>query len=326
VFTDWCILPVVDVSSHFSHGRDGTTPEGFGSEFSTIRGTLMAQPESLLLFYRPPVTGTGVPNRPGVAVTGRLDAFGNYTDLGTYTGFDHWSHIVAANTTSGLVLFQDFFVRTTTVGQVGSDGSYADVKNLTDVPITPTVVSTRDGILIFYYSASENGIALGIAETGRFAANGDFVRLSEPRRLDLWSHIVPTVDGLVLFSLADQGTAATGRITPEGAFQDLKSYTGFDPWTQIISTSDGILLFYNSATGAAVTGTIDAEGNYVDLRNITLDRGWGQIVPTTNGLVLFYRGPAEAVVGRIDAQGAYVDVALVNGLESWVKIVSVRSA
>ena len=283
----------------------------------------MAQPDSLLLFYRAPISASD-----GVVVTGRLDEFGNYRDLQTHTGFEHWLDIVPADTATGLVLFHESGTRRAVAGQVGTDGSYVDLKNLTDLPFSPVVVATREGFLIFYQSASENGVGFGIAQTGKLLANGDFVPKSEPRRLDLWSHVVPTVNGLVLFSLADQGTAATVRISPEGALTDLKGFTGFDPWTHIVSTSDGILLFYNGGTGAAVTGRIDEEGNYTDLRNTTLDRGWSHIVPTTNGLVLFYRATSspEAVVGRINPEsGAFNDVSVVNGLERWSRIVSVLS-
>jgi hypothetical protein len=52
--------------------------------------------------------------------------------------------------------------------------------------------------------------------------------LSEPRLLDPWVHIVPTINGLVLFNLVETGTG-----------QDLG----------------------RAATGAAVTGKIDADGN-----------------------------------------------------------------
>jgi hypothetical protein len=281
----------------------------------------MAQIESLLMFYRP---GSG---NTGVAVTGRLDANGNYFDLATHTGFDFWTHIVPVGTTSGLVLFQEQPSRKAAVGLVGTDGSFADKNNQPDAPFTPVVVSTRDGILIFYQSASENGVNFGLAQTGRLAANGSFVPLSEPRRLDYWSHVVPTIDGLVLFSLADEGIAATARLSPEGAFQDLKGFTGFDPWTHIVSSSDGVLLFYNAGTGAAVTGTLDAEGNYTDRQNLSLDPEWQQIVPAANGHVLFYRfaSPASvAAVGRIDPNGAFADVAPINGLEGWTEIVFVR--
>src|SRR4051812_42815007 len=112
---------------------------------------------------------------------------------------------------------------------MGVDGGFADVNDHPDTPITPNVVSTRDGILVFYQSASEDGVGFGLAVTGRLVSNGSFVALSEPRRLDLWSHVVPTANGLVLFSLADKGIAATGRITHEGAIQDLQGFTGFDP-------------------------------------------------------------------------------------------------
>jgi len=291
----------------------------------------MAQSASLLLFYRRPVSGsgTGFPDQPGVVVTGRLDAVGNYTDLATHTGFDFWHDIVPADTTTGRVLFYQNNSFRKTVGEVGVNGSYADVKNhLTDPPIAPLVVATRDGILIYYQGARVQGVEFGIAQTWKLASGGDFVLKSEPRILDFWTHIVPTLNGLVLFYHAGTGMAAAGRITPEGAYADLKGFTGFDPWTHIVPTSDGILLFYNRETGVAVTGSIDGLGNFADLRNVTLDPGWDIIAPTTNGLLLFYRftaSGAAAVVGRVDASsGAYSDKSLVNGLERWDRIVCVR--
>lgn len=288
----------------------------------------MAQPESILLFYRPPVEGGGRPSRPGVAVTGRLDAAGTYTDLVTHGGFDRWTHVVAAGDTSGLVLFQTLGGQAA-VGLVGVDGSFVDLNARPDTPIANArIVSTRDGILLFYSTATENGAIVGIAVTGRLAPDGSFVALGEPRRLDFWTHIVPTADGLVLFYRSDNGVAATGRITRLGAIEDLKGFTDFDPWTQIVCTSDGILLFYNRETGAALTATVDEDGNCQALRNLSLDRGWGLVVPTTNGLLLFYRpaGPTtEAAVGRVDPRtGAFFDVSSVNGLEPWTTIVAVR--
>ena len=288
--------------------------------------------DCILLFYRRPRSGSGIPNQPGVAVTGRLDAQGNYTDLATYDGFDYWHDIVPVDTTTGRVLFhQPGSLKT--VGEVGADGGYSDVKNSTGAPSPFRFFSMRDGILMSY-STTGSQVVVAITQTWKLASNGDFDVLSEPRLLDPWVHIVPTVNGLVLFygaNTATAATAATGLITPEGAFRDLKSLEGFDQWSHVVSTSDGILLFYNQGTGAAVTGKIvDAEGNYADLQNVTLDRGWHQIVPTTNGLLLFYRatpGSApEAVVGRINpSTGVYGDVSLVKGLERWDKIVCVRA-
>ena len=78
--------------------------------------------DCILLFYRRPVSGSGIPNKPGVVVTGRLDADGNYTDLATHTGFDYWSDIVPADTTNGRVLFyQSGGLKT--VGEVGTGGA-----------------------------------------------------------------------------------------------------------------------------------------------------------------------------------------------------------
>ena len=201
-------------------------------------------------------------------------------------------------------------------------------------PVKPSrqpdyIVSTSDGILLLVNNANH------VAETGRLDASGNYLRLRTHTGFDVWTHIVPTSNGLVLFYFGkhiDSGTGkvVTGRVGDDGSYVDLKSYTGFDPWSHIVSTSDGILLFYNSSTGVAVTGRIDADGNYADLRTATFDLGWRLIVPTTNGLVLFYRGhpgdvsKVEAVVGRIDAQGAYTDVSLVRGLDGWSRIVSVR--
>ncbi len=139
--------------------------------------------------------------------------------------------------------------------------------------------------------------------------------LSEPRRLDPWTQIVPTVDGLVLFYRGDTRAAATGRII-DGALTELKSFTGFDLWSHVVSTSDGTLLFYNTGTGAAVAGTLDTDGNYSDRQNLALDPGWEMIVPTTNGLLLFYRrtsSATEAVVGKIDEFGAFSNVARSTG-------------
>ena len=112
----------------------------------------MEQPSSLLLFYRPPVIGSGIPNAPGVAVTGVLDADGNYVDLQTHAGFDFWLDVVPADTARGLVLFHALSLGRTTVGRVGADGSYVDVRNQIDVPSSHTVFSMRDGALIFYHT------------------------------------------------------------------------------------------------------------------------------------------------------------------------------
>lgn len=286
----------------------------------------MEKPDSLLLFYRPPVIGSGIPDEPGVAVTGVLDADGNYVNLQIHPGFDFWLDVVPADPARGLVLFHALSLSRTTVGRVEADGSYVDVRNQIDVPPSHAIFSMRDGTLIFYRTVSEGGGVVGFAVTGRLDDSGNLVLLSEPRRLDFWSHVVHAADGLVLFYRGD-GAAATGRIV-DGALQELKSFTGFDPWTHVVATSDGMLLFYNAGTGAAVTGRLDPDGNYGDLRNLALDPGWKTIVPTTNGLVLFYRttpSGAEAVVGQIDDQGAFADRSLINGLERWTRIVSVRS-
>ena len=116
------------------------------------------------------------------------------------------------------------------------------MKNSTEAPSPYSFVSTHDGILIAYSPAGSQ-FGVGIVQTWKLSPNGDFVVLSEPRLLDFWSHIVPTVNGLVLFYGADTGRsrAMTGLITPEGA-PGIKNFTGFDPWAHVVSTSDGILL------------------------------------------------------------------------------------
>jgi hypothetical protein len=162
---------------------------------------------------------------------------------------DYWSDILPVDTTSGRVLFYNVNARLKTVGEVGTAGGYSDVKNWTDAPSPVRFISMRDGILISYSSAGSQ-VVFGIAQTWKIAPNGDFFALSEPRLLDFWSHIVPTVNGLVLFyRRADPSSAATGLITPDGAFRDLKSLVGFDQWSHVVSTSDGILLFYNEGGG-----------------------------------------------------------------------------
>ena len=58
--------------------------------------------------------------------------------------------------------------------------------------------------------------------------------LSEPRRLDPWTQIVPTVDGLVLFYRGDTRAAAPGG-SSTGRSRTLKSFTGFDLWSHVVS-------------------------------------------------------------------------------------------
>jgi hypothetical protein len=273
---------------------------------------------STLLFYN---------SYTGAAGAGQVDANGNYADLRNYPRFDrNWYWIVP--TTDGLVLFYDPSSGRAGTARFQADGSYQDLQSFNgfDGEQANIIVSTSDGILLFYRYGSTGTRPKGIAWTGRLDANGNYVRLSEPYLFDYWTNIVPTHDGLVLFYDATTGKAATGRIDVHGGYRDLNNYAGFDPWTHIVSTSNGVLLFYNLYTGAAGAGQVDANGNYSDLRNYPrYDLGWTQIAPTADGFVLFYSANTGAAgTARFQPDGNYQDLRSYAGFDPWTHIVTVR--
>ena len=186
------------------------------------------------------------------------------------------------------------------------------------------------------YSTAGSQVVFGIAQTWKLASNGDFVALSEPRLLDPWSHIVPTVNGLVLFYgpyAATAATAATGLITPEGAFRDLKRLDGLRSMEPrrlhqrrhpaLLQPGDGRCRNRKDrGCGRQLRGPSERHAR----SRVASDRAHHQWAPALLSVWATADPAPEAVVGRINpSTGAYGDVSLVNGLERWDKIVSVLS-
>lgn len=278
--------------------------------------------EGVLLFYN---------RSTGAVTTGRVDADGNYADLHNYTGFDRdWNHIAAAG--DGLVLFHSNDKMAS--ARVQADGSLQELKAFatsTDLHASH-IVSTGDDLLLFVASVftGQSGQYLMKVTTGRLDERGELAVIGVHEGFDFWTHVVPTVGGLVFFYDALTRKAATARFAADGTYVDLKSYTGFDRWSQIVSTSDGVLVFYNRETGALGLGELGADGNYSDLRFHSFQPGF-MLAPVTNGRVMFYRAffrpggqvAGEAVFGQFGAGGGFNSGPLI-GLDHWSFIVPVR--
>lgn len=116
-----------------------------------------------------------------------------------------------------------------TVGEVRPDGSWADLRDNHQAPLTHRIVAVAPDMLISYLVRSGPQGYVGVAIIGRIGADGAWTQLSEPYLWDFWTHIVPVQDGLVLFYNSYTRLAATGRVTGDGGFADLRNHPGFDP-------------------------------------------------------------------------------------------------
>jgi hypothetical protein len=220
-----------------------------------------------------------------------------------------WFHVVALG--NGRVAFYNRNSRLLTIGEVGADGGYADLKNNADVDMSHQLVRVFDDMLLSYLVRATGSGYRGTAVTGRVRADGSYTVLSEPLLWDFWTHIVSVNDGLVLFYNYYSRLAATGRVTGDGGYADLQNHSGFDPWTHIVAASDGTVLFYASNTGAAASGRVEANGGFTNLHSATFGTGWS-FLPTRDGRMLVFR-VSDTLVASFGASGWFSDARIVNG-------------
>jgi hypothetical protein len=221
-----------------------------------------------------------------------------------------WFHVLALG--NGRVAFYNNNSRLLTIGEVGADGGYADLRNNADVDMGHQVVRVFDDMLLSY-TVRGGGTSpyRGTAVTGRVGTDGRYTVLSEPLLWDFWTHIVSVNDGLILFYNSYSRLATTGRVTGDGGYADLQNHPGFDPWTQIAAASDGTVLFYNTITGAAASGRVEADGGFTNLHSATLGPGWS-FLPTRDGRMLVFR-VSDTLVASFGASGWFSDARIVHG-------------
>lgn len=220
-----------------------------------------------------------------------------------------WFHVVALG--NGRVAFYKPNSQLLTIGEVGADGGYADLRNNADVDMGHQLVRVFDDILLSYLVHATGSGYRGTAVTGRVRADGSYTVLSEPLLWDFWTHILSINDGLVLFYNSYSRLAATGRVTGDGGYADLQNHPGFDPWTHIVAASDGTLLFYNTNTGAAASGRVKADGGFTNLHSAFLGTGWS-FLPTRDGRMLVFR-VSDTLVASFGASGWFSDARIVHG-------------
>jgi hypothetical protein len=220
-----------------------------------------------------------------------------------------WFHVLALG--NGRVAFYNNTSRLLTIGEVGADGGYADLRNNAGVDLGHQVVRVFDDMLLSYLVQATGGGYRGTAVTGRVRADGSYTVLSEPLRWDFWTNIVPVNDGLVLFYNFYSRLAATGRVTGDGGYADLQNHPGFDHWTHIVAASDGTLLFYNTTTGAAASGRVETDGGFTNLHSASLGTGWS-FLPTRDGRMLVFR-VSDTLVASFGASGWFSDARIVHG-------------
>ena len=247
----------------------------------------------------------------GQARTGTLTPEGVAIMLRDFPLDPQWFQLVALG--NGRVAFLNNVTRMLTVGDVGLDGTFADVANNQQVDLAHQLVAVHDDMLLSYLVRATAGGYRGTAVTGRVAANGTYTRLSEPLLFDFWTHIVPVNDGLVLFFNTYSRLAATGRVTGDGGFADVGTFPDFDAWTHIHAASDGTLLFYNINTGAAASGRVRPDGTFVNLHSAFLGTGVS-FLPTRDGRMVVFRQSDTLVAGFGGINGWFFDARTVNGL------------
>lgn len=226
-------------------------------------------------------------------------------------GFDAgWIHVVALG--RGRVAFQSNLSPFFAVGEIGPDGTYADVHNNTGVAFPHQLVRVFDDTLLSYtVRSAPGGVYAGTAVVGRVGTDGRYTVISEPLLWDFWTHIVPVGNGNVLFYNGYSRMAAGGRFTGDGGYADLQNYVGFDPWTQIVASSDGTLLFYDSSSGNAASGRIEPDGSFANLHSAFMGFGrWFQ--PTMDGRMLVFRSNDVLIASFGGPNGWFSDARLVH--------------
>ena len=118
-------------------------------------------------------------------------------------------------------------------GLITPDGAFRDLKGFTGFDPWTHIVSTSDGILLFYHTQT------GAAATGKIVdAEGNYADLQSVTLDRGWQQIVPTTNGLLLFYRATAGSApeaVVGRINPStGVYGDVSLVNGLETWVKIV--------------------------------------------------------------------------------------------
>jgi len=230
-----------------------------------------------LLFYDR-VSGrgaTGSVERNGTFIT--LVEFPN-TD-GTPSFLPNWSHLT---TGAALVLFYNEADGTGATGRVEEDGNFAMLQSFPDpiagnsdfLPGWTDLVPVRDDLVLFYNRNS------GGAAIGRIYDDGTFETLTtypDPAAGHLgfqtiWTNIVASLDGLVLFYDLPNDHTATGRVSVDGIFETLIEPAGSllpknesVHWSTMVTGRNGLLLLYDKANGSALSVGLTMSGPVVQL-------------------------------------------------------------
>lgn len=223
-----------------------------------------------------------------------------------------WFHVVALG--GGRIAFQSHQLSSLlTVGEIGPDGAYADVRNNTGVAFPHQLLRVFDDTLLSYtVRSAPGGVYAGTAVVGRIGMDGRYTVISEPLLWDFWTHIVPAGnDGRVLFYNGYSRMAAAGRFTGDGGYADLQNHPGFDPWTQIVASSDGTLFFYDSSSGNAASGRIEPDGSFTNLHSAFMGLG-RRFQPTMDGRMLVFRSADVVIASFGGPTGWFSDARIVH--------------
>jgi V8-like Glu-specific endopeptidase len=211
------------VGVHTNGGCDATmTGHNFGVRITSIIAqspTLQLLTNRGLLFYNA-ATGEGA--------TSRIDAAGNYTFVGSISGFStDWTHIVGAS--NGGVLFYSASTGLGATATIDTAGNYTFVSTIPGFGLWTHIVAANGGSLLFYNAATGEGATSRIDAAGNYTFVGSISGFSTD-----WTHIVGASNGGVLFYSASTGLGATATIDTAGNYTFVSTIPGFGLWTHIV--------------------------------------------------------------------------------------------
>ena len=184
---------------------------------------IVAGSNNLLLFYN---------SFGGNALIGRLDADGEFVNLGAKQLAANWTNIVAG--VNNVFFFYDRNTGNAATAKLGVPaGTYTVLKQVTGVlPGWTHIVAGVNNVLLFFKSTPGNAMSAKLDDVGNLTVLNPQLFAADLA----WTSIVGGMkNNVFLFYHSPTGTGATGSLDVNGNYVHLFTHNGFSTgWTQLV--------------------------------------------------------------------------------------------
>lgn len=192
-----------------------------------------------------------------------------------------------ADDAAGPLLFYRSGTGSAATGQVGVDGSFADLSGAFGLdPGWSLVVPAGFGRVLFYRSSD------GLAALGSVNGSGVFSFVKDFGRFGInYTRAAHLGGGRLFFYRAIDGHAFTMDLDPvTNEVRLVAELFDIDPsWGQVVYVGNGRLLFYRSGTGIMASGVVESNGTITEEWSHQFIQGLTHISYAGAGQILMYR-------------------------------------